>query len=283
MLCLLMAFNSAFPAVAADYGSPEAISALRRDVPLLLAAGLKSQRLQPHLDSIFADGNEAVAVWHAARNRGVIVLRYVRQRWWWLAGSATTDDRGYHYWSQLGSPGDDLNGCNAIVRHSPSTEDLQEAGFINPAFAALLSKRLPIWRTRTADLPLLICDRMAQVAWSDGYDATFRATCSNECGPFRGGSPKKGRMPPEYYRFTVSANSVASKVVKANSTLDVWFPFVLDTKDTYALHLIGVEPAIDRVAGKLEDNTLHFVLPAFTVPEGSSAEGVIIGIADTPT
>lgn len=283
MLRILMAFNWALPAMAADYGSPEAISALRRDVPLLLAAGLKSQRLQPHIDSIFADRSEAVIVWHAARNRGVIVMRYVRQRWWWRAGSTTTDDRGYQYWSRLGSPGDNLNGCNAIVRHSPSTKDLQEAGFITPTFAALLSKRLPTWRTRAAHLPLVICDRMAQVAWGDGYDATFRATSSNAWGPFRGSRPKIDRMPPEYYRFTISANSVASVAVESNSTLDVWFPFVLDTKDTYALHLIGVEPAIDGVAGKLEDNTLHFVLPAFTVPEGSSAEGAIVGIADTPT
>jgi len=99
---------------------------------------------------------------------------------------------------------------------------------------------------------------------------------------FHGRAPSEGEMPPTpymngYYFFSLLTDAAAPVNVKAGSTLDVWFPFVLDPNEHYALWLGFVDPEISAIPGTLRDNALHFELPAFTTRPGKTALGEIDG------
>lgn len=49
------------------------------------------------------------------------------------------------------------------------------------------------------------------------------------------------------------------------STLEVWFPFVLDDGLRYNVNYVTGDHASPMIVGTIFDNTLHFVLPAFTL------------------
>ena len=64
---------------------------------------------------------------------------------------------------------------------------------------------------------------------------------------------------------------------EAGSSLDVWFPFVLDDRLRYDLFIDGTAPAIGPIASRVFDNTVHFTLPAFSLPAGKTITGEIDG------
>jgi hypothetical protein len=68
-----------------------------------------------------------------------------------------------------------------------------------------------------------------------------------------------------------------------NSTIDVWFPYVLAKQDHYALSISNVTPEIAGVTGSSKNNVLHFVLPAFTLHWGDVAEGKINSTSVEPS
>jgi hypothetical protein len=79
-----------------------------------------------------------------------------------------------------------------------------------------------------------------------------------------------------YFFFSGTVQSPQPVHVQAGTKIDVWFPFVLDTSLKYSLTIGGNGfTAIGPVDGTLADNTLHFVLPAFTVAPGVELMGEI--------
>ncbi len=80
-----------------------------------------------------------------------------------------------------------------------------------------------------------------------------------------------------YAFFSLTPKAAATVHIAAGMTFDVWFPFVLDPSKTYTLDIAHTVPTIDSVKGTLKDNTLHFVLPAFTAQPGVELMGEIDG------
>ncbi len=79
-----------------------------------------------------------------------------------------------------------------------------------------------------------------------------------------------------YFFFSGTVQAPQPVHVQRGTTLDVWFPFVLDTSLTYSLTIGGEGfTPIGPIDGALADNTLHFVLPAFTAPPGVDMMGEI--------
>ena len=76
-----------------------------------------------------------------------------------------------------------------------------------------------------------------------------------------------------YFDVTIAAPRPVT--FSSGSTLDVWFPFVLDDALRYELFLDGSDRAIGPIASPVFDNTLHFVLPALTATPGKSLIGEI--------
>lgn len=97
---------------------------------------------------------------------------------------------------------------------------------------------------------------------------------------FHGRAPTEAEMPPTplmngLYFFNLVTDATTPVNVQAASTLDVWFPFVLDPDDRYVLWLGFVDPDIEALPGTLKDNALHFELPAFATRPGKTALGEI--------
>jgi hypothetical protein len=79
-----------------------------------------------------------------------------------------------------------------------------------------------------------------------------------------------------YFFFSGTVQSTQPVHVQAGTTIDVWFPFVLDGSLHYSLTIAAPNTmSLGPVEGTLNDNTLHFVLPAFTAPPGAELMGEI--------
>ena len=118
----------------------------------------------------------------------------------------------------------------------------------------------------------------------DGYQAKLLlreadANASLIVG-FHGRAPTVAEMPPApsmngLYFFDLVTDATTPVNLQAGSSLDVWFPFVLDPDQRYVLWLAFVDPEIARIPGTLKDNALHFEFPAFATRPGKTALGEI--------
>jgi hypothetical protein len=75
LLGLFAAIGWPSAALAKDYGPAEAVATVGHDLPILLAAGLEYYNLAPTTDWVVTDGTDAVALWHAGNNHGIVALQ----------------------------------------------------------------------------------------------------------------------------------------------------------------------------------------------------------------
>lgn len=73
---LATAMTCAAPASVSDLGPTPALLAIRQDFPVLLAALLENTHEKPMIDWVVAHDGDAVAMWHAGRNRGLVLLSF---------------------------------------------------------------------------------------------------------------------------------------------------------------------------------------------------------------
>jgi hypothetical protein len=182
------------------------------------------------------------------------------------------------------APGTDLTLCTGSQFGPPSAQELVEQGFIDAPLAARASQRLAP-KPRTWAIEVDSCDPFGE-SWegstTSGYVATFFHP-KNDL-PVRltlnGRGPADWQRPAKlgsklYYAFRLSAEKLAAASFAAGSTFDVWFPFVLDNKVLYTLRLSHVIPQLQVAPRSTKNNVLHFVLPPFEIPEGSTPLGEI--------
>jgi hypothetical protein len=82
-----------------------------------------------------------------------------------------------------------------------------------------------------------------------------------------------------YAFFSGIVSSAKPIHVQAGTTIDVWFPFVLEPSLRYSLTIdptVGTPIAV-TLPGILAKNTLHFTLPAFTLEPGADLMAEIDG------
>lgn len=65
--------------------------------------------------------------------------------------------------------------------------------------------------------------------------------------------------------FDIEVQASKPITFQPGTTIDIWFPFVLDDQLRYNLSFVSNEKPSAMIFGTVFDNTLHFVLPAFTV------------------
>ncbi len=264
-----------------DFGPPEAVAGVRQDLRLLVA--VSSEPFRPTIDWVVTDGEDAIAMWHGGPKRGLVALRLRSGPWWWRA-EATTKAEAYGAWTRLLTPGIYAGGCETMDEPSPSARDLLSEGFVNEKLAVILSRRLK--PEKRADLALVQdCAYALGYATStvDSYDASFSPNLNDLVTPWiilTGRTPTSSfRDSPAdsvtYYAFDLFQSKLKPVAFRAGATIDVWFPYVLNQRVRYVLHLTNVNRQIPPVPGKLENNTLHFTLPAFGLRAGTKAQGEI--------
>ncbi|MDP9111709.1 MAG: hypothetical protein M3M96_08765 [Candidatus Eremiobacteraeota bacterium] len=148
------------------------------------------------------------------------------------------------------------------------------------------------WMTGSSDLPSHLLDlataHIPKFARADALAQTvgYRSTWQHVSGApltgftFHDRAPTASEMAPSrgadaVYFFTLQPNGTQKISVAAGSTLDVWAPFVLDPHLRYTLTLAMGDPTIGPLEGRLSDNTMHFILPAFTAPPSVELMGEI--------
>jgi hypothetical protein len=188
------------------------------------------------VEAAFVESDEALAVWQAASARGTCVLRYRSGRWW-----LSPEPAGAAF----------AERARARIGNFPEP---QPPAAIAHAPGALLND-------------------------DGGYDVQFRAPESALSLVLHGRAPTAAEMPPSpgensLYFFDVTSSASPTPSI-AGATLDVWFPFVLDASQRYALWLGFVTPEMRELPGTLRDNTLHFVLPPFALAPSKTALGEI--------
>ena len=265
---------------------------------------------KPTVDWIVTDGHVAVASWHAEQRRGIVNLRLRSGRWWWRAAAVKTTNNSDAPWTRMRMPGIDLEDCDSLTfPDPPSANSLLAEGFIGKALARELSSRLPVAHTSNI-AGGSTCDPNPQylVSTTGGSEATFfhheeylptwftwigrtAADQEGETGPSSGArysftvtagrnNSERGMQRLVHSTFKplfdeLLATPPAALVFSRNSTVDIWFPYVLSKQNRYVLSISNVTPRIDGVPGTLRNNVLHFVLPAFTLHWGDVAEGEV--------
>jgi hypothetical protein len=302
------------PALASDAGPPAAVVAIRHDLPLLLAAPFEDMnvRTKPAVDWVVTDGRDAIATWHAAERRGIVNLHLRSGRWWWRAAAVKTTNDSEAPWTRMRTPGIDLEDCEGLTfPDPPSASSLLAEGFIGKALALELSSRLPATHTSnivggsTCDpnphyLVSTTGGSEATFIHREGYLATWFTWYGRTAAVPEGGTAQSS---DGYYAFTLTARRDNSEegmqrlvhstfeplfdsllptppptlTFSGNSTIDVWFPHILEKQKRYVLNISNVTPQIDGVAGTLRNNVLHFVLPAFALHWEDIARGEIDG------
>ncbi len=292
---LVVATSGPIAAPAADYGPAAAVKSVRHDLPILLAAGLEYDHLVPATDWVVTDGMDALALWHAGKNRGIVALRRHMGRWWWRA--ATVSAAGVEgSWTEMTVPGNDVTGCGTGRNAPPSAAELFDGGYVSRTLAGQVSRRLPSPVRLTA---IMLCDPSPNYTRSSsgGFAATFvhNDLCYN-CSylALSGGRPVNNQKATSneesvYYSFSLAIDSadyssrddIASPPPRISftdgSTLDIWFPYVLPSRVRYTLQIDGIDPKIASLGGTVKNNVVHFVLPWFTLKNGTPAKGAIFG------
>ena len=78
-----------------------------------------------------------------------------------------------------------------------------------------------------------------------------------------------------YFRLTIDGSAPVK--FQAGTTIDIWFPFVLDDTLTYDLTIGFAEAPIGPIYAKPVDNVLRYTLPGFTATPGRSLMAEIDG------
>jgi hypothetical protein len=246
---LLLALLAPIAARADDYGPRPDIAAIRHDLPILT-------RQATPIESVKIDGDSATVLLRNGNEHTEILLRKLYGRWWY--------ERTTRIFYDQPSPGP----CTGILCARSATGDDE----IDPAWPY------------GGDISF---DPGRQWDNDGGYRVTLFFAPHDpsqvvKVANFVGRIPTEAESwanPPSgnaYFFFSGTVQSSQPVHVQAGTTLDVWFPFVLDTSLKYSLTIVAPDKmSLGPVEGTLKDNMLHFVLPAFTAPPGAELMGEI--------
>lgn len=290
--------SSSIGANADDVGPHADLRAIRAALPVLLAARLTRIGIDSsafHTDDVVVDGNGAVASWSDQTTQGVVSLERRDDRWWMRREANAGMQGSTMYWGYDAPGSPDQPACNV---NSTTWPDLATGLNITSVLATLANEHLRVVAESPGFrhmVPLVVspsfCDynyRIFSLDRSDGYYSVLKVPVTASPSPYAlapailARAPTPTEMPPTpganaYYFFTMVNGLSTVFVADQGTTLDVWCPFVLDPNLNYTLTMSFSTPTIGPLRGTLKDNTLHFVLPAFSADPHAEMMGEIDG------
>ncbi len=129
-------------------------------------------------------------------------------------------------------------------------------------------------------------------SYSSGYDITIvygrnDARYATYARPLYARSPTEAEIIPypttlhftstAVLYFDLTIKSSAPVIFQPGTTIDIWFPFVLEDTLNYDLTIGFADAAIGPIYSKPFDNVLHYKLPGFTVRPGRTLMAEIDG------
>ncbi len=297
-LLLMLATGLPRVALADDAGPRRDVREIRYDLPKLIAAQNFSTPVRAiTIDDVAVDGNGALAQWHDNGSQRIdyLVRRFDR---WWLENEIYLDSKGSSAFYDT--------GCSSL---GPTSLLLTSLKFPQP-LVTLAARTLPdVMMADARPTPTLPpggylvkpgCDvyrytiddiafsRQVQTPLNLGGYAMAVRLASNDADSSARIRGVGGRAPTEaeswmtrggnsYFFFSGTVDSAAPIHVTAGTTIDVWFPFVLDSSLYYGLTIAHADKPMGPIDGTLNNNVVHFVLPGFTLPPGATLMGEIEG------
>jgi hypothetical protein len=236
-LCALIFALAAWPLAA----HADDTAAIRHDLPILVEATSPVT-----FDRIDIENGHAMAQWHVGRDHFLNLLEKRYGRWWlsgWGVSFTELQDGGRRY-TPMPDTSPPFNGDMPFAQGIPNW--MTDGGY----------------RVELHFAPSVPRDDVKLTGFAT------RIPTEGESLVAPGGN--------SYFFHSGTVQSPQPVHVQAGTTLEVWFPFVLDPSLTYSLTIGGAGfTPIGPIDGALVDNTLHFVLPAFTAPPGVDMMGEI--------
>lgn len=317
LLLLLLSLAAApIAARADDYGPPRAVGAVRNDARILLMRTARTVQTipDPKISNVVVVGDQAIASWDTGSLHGVIGLEHYLNRWWEVLISTRQGPSGDMWSTQTEYPLHTLydpDDCSPV-----SDVSLNKAGFSKsiaesaPAYNSDVVKiKRSLDQKHNLVVPGCVADRYITPPLIRAAGGVIQLPRQDEPLPpdyqvfltyTKNDASAKALFAPTYMRaptpaemlpyptpYYLSQNAVCffdlgvdtSKPVAftAGSTLEVWFPFVLDDKIRYDLTLAYAGIPIQPIYAKPFDNTLRFSLPAITISPSKPVMGEIDG------
>lgn len=290
----LLFFALTAVALADDFGPRRDVAAIRRDLPILLEASAPDASIR----DVVVRGDGAVVTWTHRDALWIGILKRRFDRWWLLKAFGSEPDGAVFCCGGVYSPGD---------QYGPEPRFLVELG-VDPALAELAKRHIAVVAAAAANgaaacPPGTFCP----LTHADGYminvlsfqhasalppDVIYHVTvafAANDAAQKDRITDVNPRAPTEaeswltpggnaYAFFSGNVSAAQPVHVQPGTTIDVWFPFVLDPSLRYSLS-IGVTRGAPMapVTGTLSANTLHFTLPALVLEPGAELMGEIDG------
>lgn len=295
---LLAAFAAGLAfARADDFGPRGDVGAVRFATSRLLAHSLRQLNVDPAgilVHDAVVVNDAAVASWTAGKREGVLGFVRYGGRWWnaldyRFRGAGWSDDAWFPlepHCAQRSSP-------------NPDAERLAADG-LPDALASAAAEHIAIFRAPAPKMqrPLMedrLCERSpVQTA---GYLITIAYAQNNSPSgspvqPLYARAPTLAEIIPYPTTYHFISNAVAyfdltldgSTPVSfaPGTTIDIWFPFVLDDTLKYDLTIGFADAPIGPLYAKPFDNTLHYTLPGFTATPGRTLMAEIDGNWPSP-
>lgn len=265
-------------AIAGDFGPRRDVSQVRSDARRLLAHRVRLSGMDPAavtISDVVVAGDQALLSWDSGKTQGIMgLVRYVN-RWWDALDTST--------------------GVGCVTETYPLNEGntltkalLDDAVANNPRVRSL-GKMVPCRDGGLNDPPLRTAGATlhAQPMETSGYDLWF-GYARNDAAPgvrftqIYGRAPTAGEMLPnpppprgwggstDIFLFDLAVGGSKPIAFQSGSTVDVWFPFVLDDSLRYRISYFAMGKVSPTIQGTVYDNVLHFQLPAFTMAPGDT-------------
>lgn len=277
---LLIALALPVAARADDYGPRHDIAAIRHDLPILLAAGPYAVAQRPQFESAVVSGANALVECDTCSLTALLRMHYRYGRWWLLGYVAPSP-------SGLSTAGVPQLLVALAHEHIALTQKTDAA--TPPPRCKTFNCYFTGGEIYDVTTPIRLPFNPPQpgTIHGDAYFATVMLSnndgdASSRITNILGRAPTEAEgwaNPPSgnsYFYFSGTVEAAKPVHLQAGTMIEVWFPFVLDTSLRYSLTIAAPNVmSIGPVEGTLKDNTLHFVLPAFTATPDADLMGEI--------
>lgn len=289
---LVLLLVSSIAARADDAGPPRDVAAVRYDASRLIARAVRYDKRDP-AQTTFSDtivtGDWALTSWSNQKLKGILVVNRRRGQWWDVLEGIASQTSGWRFdaaaplkaaWNMY-YDGPEKNlltqmrvPAQLVILASVHNDDVAHAkgSYVahgDPAcFDAFCRSLKPsggtietVDRAESAGYRLKIALSANSSTGADSIERVFVRMPTD-------GESTQTLHGDAFVFFTVQLAGPKPVTFAPGTTVDVWFPHVLDSYRHYGLTAAMANSAFGPVRATLADNTLHFVLPAFTVSPG---------------
>lgn len=262
--------------------TPFARADIRSDAVRLLAHRVRAEGVDPKtlvVSDVVVRGNQALLSWNSGKKRGVMGLELSADRWWDALDMTTTVpptcwqiQNAYPLDPQAGLSqlhGDSRLYPKPICPRAPEAPDIPlhaSGGTIHP-----------FSRQSASGYDISIAYSKNNAAADAKLTRLYaRPPTQAEFAPNYPPAPGWGG-PDAVCFFDLTVNAAKPVTFERGTTIDIWFPFVLDDQLRYNLSFFSAGKPSPMIFGTVFDNTVHFVLPEFTLNPGQELMAEIDG------